>query len=285
MKKMNRWSQHNILFLLLLLFLLLPFLLLPIPFLTPIPTPSPFSVGIWREWPQLFKRPEVILDTQLKKNKFHPFSKVYKDTYFYKSRNPQFGYSLITFVISTVISILFVAFELYEEFYFLLPLFAMVVSALSVYEYRLPREYWLHGGEKKVPIFAATVHFIFLPAHLCPKPLPLPLLLQYEFKIGNKVITKGEYFNVYIRLRKKTAGGGGKFYYYLIFNGFQMEKLVLSKSSEDAKGLRLLGQQLANDLNINYFDDPNISKHHVVKHFRPVQRKIRQMRSESDDED
>jgi hypothetical protein len=36
------------------------------------------------------------------------------------------------------------------------------------------------------------------------------------------------------------------------------------------KELRKLGQAIANNLNINYFDENNSSDHHVVRHFRPV---------------
>ena len=71
---------------------------------------------------------------------------------------------------------------------------------------------------------------------------------------------------------------GSRKWYSLVLKGYQMEKLPLCKPStnvevdQDAshyiQELRKLGQTIAENLNINYFDEANISKHHVIRHFR-----------------
>ena len=47
-----------------------------------------------------------------------------------------------------------------------------------------------------------------------------------------------------------------------------MEKITLSAPTTNLDEIRRLGQQIATNLNINYFDEANISKFHVIRHYR-----------------
>lgn len=53
-----------------------------------------------------------------------------------------------------------------------------------------------------------------------------------------------------------------------MLNGYKMDSFKISDSSKSHLDLRVLGQQIAENLNINYFDEANISPHHIVRHVR-----------------
>ena len=82
-------------------------------------------------------------------------------------------------------------------------------------------------------------------------------------------VVHGPYHNVYIRMGKRHADGfNERPAYYLFFDGCSIDKIVLTNMSEQMMEVRRFGQQLANNLRINYFDEQNISMYHHVRHLR-----------------
>ncbi|KAI9206883.1 uncharacterized protein BJ171DRAFT_641686 [Polychytrium aggregatum] len=90
--------------------------------------------------------------------------------------------------------------------------------------------------------------------------------LEYQFSHNKKVHIRGHYYNIYIRLRKEVRSGTK--YYYLVLNGFQIDSRKISGISTKLEAMRTLGQKIAENLNLNYFDESNTSQHHVIRHFR-----------------
>jgi hypothetical protein len=89
------------------------------------------------------------------------------------------------------------------------------------------------------------------------------------FKVGKKVVV-GDYHNIYIRLRKKFDSGQ-RMHYFIVLGGHRVDKYVLSQVSKDlfVQEMRGLGIKLAENLDLNYFDEANSSPFHVVRHHRP----------------
>lgn len=56
--------------------------------------------------------------------------------------------------------------------------------------------------------------------------------------------------------------------YYLVFSGYLVDEYRLSSPSPSANQLRKLGQEIARNLGLNYFDKTNTSRHHVCLHVR-----------------
>lgn len=89
-----------------------------------------------------------------------------------------------------------------------------------------------------------------------------------SYKVGRKSVVVN-YHNVYIRLRRSGGQTSRKAQYQLIFNGQQLERQTITmRATPNLSNLRRLGQQIAENLNINYFDELNMSRHHIVRHTR-----------------
>lgn len=174
------------------------------------------------------------LENLLEENPCYPF-KQNEDKLEFSARYARFWAGLIGSIVSLIVVILMAALDQFENTYFLWPALALIVSLFTLYSYREVRNYTLD-----------------------------PTTLTYTFRLGQRVVVKSEYHNVYIRLRSKIASG--HVYYYLIFNGYRIDKIFVSSDSEDLTGMRRLGQRLASNLNLNYFDIANVSPHHVVMH-------------------
>ncbi|KAI9354605.1 hypothetical protein DFJ73DRAFT_827151 [Zopfochytrium polystomum] len=125
-----------------------------------------------------------------------------------------------------------------DSAFFMIPVFVVVVSLAAIWNYKDTRHYML-----------------------------FPTLKQYAFTNGSNVRVRGEYYNIYIRLRKEVRSGAVKLY-YLVLNGYQIDSRRLCGSTKNCEKLRKLGQQIAANLNLNYFDEANTSPHHVIRHFR-----------------
>nr|KAJ3421819.1 hypothetical protein HK105_002181 [Polyrhizophydium stewartii] len=92
---------------------------------------------------------------------------------------------------------------------------------------------------------------------------------QYEFASGDYIHVRGDFSNIYVRLLRETAESSQRSrMYYLVLNGYEMDRQILCSPTRNLEELRKLGQRIASNLNINYFDEANISKHHVIRHFR-----------------
>ncbi|KAI9184387.1 hypothetical protein H9P43_003440 [Blastocladiella emersonii ATCC 22665] len=193
-----------------------------------------------------YMRPaEAKLREKLEKNPYYPFTRigpgVFKLTVRYRK--------LVLAVLGLVISILFIIIWsssnlVSDNNLFLFPLFGAVISIASIYNYRSRRIYTLNLET-----------------------------LEYTFSHDTNLYTRGDFHNVYVRLKREARGGaaGGarsQRYYYLVFNGYQIDQRRISGSSTNVNEIRRLGQLIAANLNLNYFDENNSSEHHVVRHLR-----------------
>ncbi|KAI9217351.1 hypothetical protein BC828DRAFT_391388 [Blastocladiella britannica] len=189
---------------------------------------------------------EAILREEVDKNPFYPFNRV-SPTRFRLSVRYRRLYAAVAFLlVSLAVLIGWIATQsVSNNSYFLFPLFTTVISIAALLNYRSKRVYILDHET-----------------------------LQYSFAYDDTVYTKGHFHNAYIRLRRETRSGAvGPVrlkYYYLVFNGFQMDVLRISGTTSNVNELRRLGQIMANNLNINYFDENNSSEHHTVRHLRPM---------------
>ena len=92
--------------------------------------------------------------------------------------------------------------------------------------------------------------------------------LMYEYYRGNQLIYRGHYHNVYIRLKGQSSGGGDT-YYTVVLDGFNLNEEAISANSTKLKKLAKLARKLATRLNVNYFDSPDKSRCHVIRHQCP----------------
>eukprot|EP01006_Ploeotia_vitrea_P058743 TRINITY_DN70105_c0_g1_i1.p1 TRINITY_DN70105_c0_g1~~TRINITY_DN70105_c0_g1_i1.p1 ORF type:complete len:200 (+),score=78.24 TRINITY_DN70105_c0_g1_i1:70-669(+) len=181
--------------------------------------------------------PAEKLQALIKDNPTHPFLLNYKQQFVHEVRYTRFYIGIVGFVLTVAMVIVFVEFDLVETSFFLWPVSALIMSLFSIIQYRQTRTYILDPHTK-----------------------------TYTFMLGDRVVCKSKFHNVYIRLRKRIDSGTP--YYYLIFNGYRIDKLVLTAASRKYLDLRAVGQELAANLNINYFDEANVSDHHRVIHLR-----------------
>ncbi|KAL7749060.1 hypothetical protein RI367_005464 [Sorochytrium milnesiophthora] len=147
--------------------------------------------------------------------------------------------AVVALVVSASLAVVWITSgAVYSNYLFLFPVFGVIVSLAAIYNYRSRRVYLLDM-----------------------------MTGEYKFSHDDTVYTRGELHNVYIRLKREARGGGvsqTRKYYHLVYNGFQMDSRKISGSSRNIEELRRLGQQLAETLNINYFDESNSSEHHVT---------------------
>ncbi|OHS98374.1 transmembrane protein 249-like protein [Tritrichomonas foetus] len=87
---------------------------------------------------------------------------------------------------------------------------------------------------------------------------------RYQFYKGNVCIVNGPISDIYIRLKKKEEAE--KPHYYLVLDGIEIEEVQITYYGKSIPIMRKLGKNIANRLNINYFDIENYSPHHEVIH-------------------
>jgi len=180
-------------------------------------------------------------EKRLNVNPYFPFSKRTENVFVYKTRYWRFYTALVIAALCVGVMLVCIRLNVVFQFYFVFALGILIISLGTAYTYKDLRTYVLDGNSN------------------C-----------YNFYIANKVVTTGDFHNIYIRLRKRFDSG--RTYYYLIFNGFRIDKQVLTGTCTKADSMRKLGQQLAQNLGINYFDETNVSHHHVVRHKRNTAR-------------
>ncbi|KAI8617346.1 hypothetical protein BC830DRAFT_117992 [Chytriomyces sp. MP71] len=187
-----------------------------------------------------FKPPtaEVSLEEKLRSNPYYPFSVVRRKEIEFSVRYRTLYVAIAGFLVSIVMLIAWITGNLLSNAFFVLPMVIMVVSLAAIWNYKDTRYYTLFPREK-----------------------------MYAFSHNRTVHVRGPYYNIYIRLRMEVRSGS-KPYYHLVLNGYEIDTRRISGSSTNLEKLRRLGQKIAGNLNINYFDHANTSKHHVIRHFR-----------------
>jgi hypothetical protein len=56
---------------------------------------------------------------------------------------------------------------------------------------------------------------------------------MYTFRLGPNLVCRGRFHNIYIRLRSRMDSG--RIYYYLVFSGYRIDKVILTRATEDIK--------------------------------------------------
>ena len=74
---------------------------------------------------------------------------------------------------------------------------------------------------------------------------------------------------IYIRLQKRMDKRNAVSHYYLLFGGVDIEEVRISREDTSILKLREMGKDIANKLNLNYFDHEDKSAHHVIRHSKP----------------
>eukprot|EP00128_Syssomonas_multiformis_P010478 Colp12_sorted_trinity150504_noHs@25466 len=183
---------------------------------------------------------EVAFARELEKNPIYPFTRISDKKLVYQIRYKRLYLSIFAFLVSLTLSIVWIVQGKANEQYFLFFVIVVLGSAFTATTYRHTRRYVLNHETK-----------------------------TYTFAESRSRIFTGPFHNIYIRLCR-TKSTMGQHYYYLVVNGYQMDKQILTQTSKNVEAMRSLGRKLAENLNINYFDEQNVSKHHVIRHFRPV---------------
>ncbi|KAJ3372103.1 hypothetical protein GGF31_002365 [Allomyces arbusculus] len=202
-------------------------------------------MGILEKIDRLMRSAEDKLREEIEINQYYPFTVVEPNVYRLSVRYKKLYVAIAGLLVSLMFIITWTSTNLVQKNnLFLFPLFGAIISILSIYNYRANRIYLIDMNA-----------------------------LEYTFSHDQNLYTRGELHNVYIRLKREARGtnvGGGrqKRYYYLVFNGYQMDQRRISGSSPNMQEMRRLGQLIAANLNLNYFDENNSSEHHVLRHLR-----------------
>ncbi|ORY48280.1 hypothetical protein BCR33DRAFT_714667 [Rhizoclosmatium globosum] len=198
------------------------------------------SKSLFSSFKKYFTYPaaEDILEEKMAANPYYPFSLVRGKELEFSVRYTILYISIAGFILSIILLISWITRVIPSNAFFILPLVLMIVSIASIWNYKETRYYTLR-----------------------------PKSREYLFSHNKTVHVHGQYYNIYIRLRCEVRSGS-KPYYHLILNGYEIDARRISGSSTNVEKLRRLGQKIAGNLNLNYFDDMNASPHHVIRHFR-----------------
>ncbi|KAL0961856.1 hypothetical protein UPYG_G00332550 [Umbra pygmaea] len=91
---------------------------------------------------------------------------------------------------------------------------------------------------------------------------------EYRFYINRKIRHVGPLNQIYIRMIRQMTGIPGKKVpvYKLVLSGHRIEKRELSGVSDNYEMIESYGKGIAKEINLNYFDYLDVSKHHHVVH-------------------
>ena len=197
------------------------------------------TVGIFATWNYSFLRSaEEIFKKRLDKNPYYPFHEAAPNVFKYTVKSNSFlaglalGVSLIVFMLVMYVNSP-------PDQWIVFPLLGLIFALLLMSYYWEERTFILYGNDR-----------------------------QYELYRGDKLVYRGHYHNIYIRLVAQKSHGGDT-YYHVELNGYQVDKQVLTSTSTKMMKLRKLGRRLAGRLNLNYFDFMEKSRHHIIRHKCP----------------
>lgn len=195
--------------------------------------------GIFSSWDYSFlDKAENVLKKNLDINPVYPFEEIEPNIFILNVVSARFTITVTIIIITVVITGIVFGLAGPNE-YLLFPILVIFLfskQALASYE---ERRYVLDSNE-----------------------------LMYEYYRGDKLIYRGHYHNCYIRLKGQNSGGG-ETYYAVVLNGFNLDEQAISATTVRLKKLAKLGRKLAARLNLNYFDSPDKSHCHVIRHTCP----------------
>ena len=195
---------------------------------------------------KIFYEPENYLIEKLDKNPFHPFKQI--SSYLFEC-NYKYNYSGI---ISSTLSILFA--------------FTSVVNFIEIFNYKC----FLSWFTLLLIIFLSIFFLLLSLLSLTKRTIRLNLLQNnYEVFIGDKKIASNHLHNLYIRLNEKNILKT-KLVYRLMLCGKDVDNISISPYSYNLQLFRQLGQRLAQNLFLNYFDIHDLSSHHSILNYCPL---------------
>eukprot|EP00736_Rhodelphis_marinus_P012280 Rmarinus@m.23502 len=180
-------------------------------------------------------KPHEVLEEKLAENPVFPFSAIEQDCFELEVILLRFYLAVAALLLCLVLLGVFAWAGMLNSAWFVYALCGLVLSIFSAWAYKDKRVYEIDLVKQ-----------------------------EYVFAHGSKRLHTGPLHDVYIRtLRRFDAGRN---YHYLVFGGHRLESIPLTAPTQQLSELRRVGQKLAGNLTINYFDVSNISDHHVVRH-------------------
>jgi hypothetical protein len=90
---------------------------------------------------------------------------------------------------------------------------------------------------------------------------------EYSFFIGDRLVHRDHFHNIYIRMNGYKSGGGDM-YYKIALGGYEIDEQPLTRmvNQTHVDKIRKLGRRVAARLNLNYFDAFDRSRHHIIRH-------------------
>ena len=196
-------------------------------------------VGIFGSYDfNLLEKPEDAFKKKLDQNPIHPFKEIEPNVYEFRTKSIGFGLCIMTILVTIATALGMYSNAPVDEniFYHIGILIAASANAWATHE---ERRLILNGDTN-----------------------------QYEFYKGNRLIYKGHYHNIYVRLNG-IKSGGGEMFFSMVVGGYMAEEQGLCVHSTGMVKLRRLGRRLAHRLNLNYFDYQDVSRHHIIRHKCP----------------
>eukprot|EP00764_Aduncisulcus_paluster_P010898 gnl/Carplike_NY0171/3941_a5323_316.p2 GENE.gnl/Carplike_NY0171/3941_a5323_316~~gnl/Carplike_NY0171/3941_a5323_316.p2 ORF type:complete len:208 (+),score=14.03 gnl/Carplike_NY0171/3941_a5323_316:7-630(+) len=180
------------------------------------------------------------LEKKVKENPYFPFNRVGDQKFLLQQSYVELYIALGVLVVSSLFLIISASLKWVNNLLFLYFIPIFLGSLCFVVVYWSPRQYILDGDKKTC-----------------------------TFKVGREMVIVN-YHNIYIRLRKSESQFSSKELYGLMFDGYRIDShpITIRPSHRTNAKLRELGKKIAKNLNINYFDPTNMSKHHVLRHQR-----------------
>ena len=199
-------------------------------------------VGIFTSWEvDFFDKPENVFKRNLAANQTYPFVTISKGLYVLRVKTPRWAIGLLFSAITIIATTLaYVTSEKVDE-YIIFPCVVLFgCLAMSMYHVR-QRTFVLDTIRK-----------------------------MYEFYRGDKLIYRGHVHNLYIQLKGQKSGGG-ETYYQVVLNGYLVDEEPISGATTKKEIMARLGRRLAAKLDINYFDEYDKSRDHVIRHRCPYE--------------
>lgn len=199
-------------------------------------------VGIFTSWDlTLLEKPETILERNLKINPTFPFTTLTGGLYVLRIRTARWMIGVLFGLITTL---------------------ATVVAYMTTAELN---EFVVF------PIMVFTGCMVMASYHVRERTIVIDKLRKvYEFYRGQRLIYKGHIHNIYIQLKGQNSGGGDV-YYSVVIGGFLIDEEPITGSSTKKEKLGRMARRLAAALDINYFDSPDKSRYHIIRHRCPYE--------------
>jgi hypothetical protein len=203
-------------------------------------------IGIFTTWDWSFMdKPESRLKKQLQKNPTHPFREIEPNVFVTKlDKSIKITIGVILSTLTAITSTIIYWHIGSVNEYIVVPL--IIISGF---------------------LFTALYH---LKEHSCVLDCNNKI---YEYYRGDRLVYRGHFHNIYIRLKGQLTGNG-QMYYTLIMNGYQLDEEELTSSSPIHDKLAKFGRKLAHRLDLNYFEYNDRSRYHIIRQQCPYRDRL-----------